>query len=290
MKIQDLNTSIENTWCPGCLNHSILMAAKNAIVELVNDKKIKKENLVTITGIGCHAKIYDYLNLSSFYALHGRVLPVGFGMKIANPELTVVGFGGDGDTYAEGTAHFIHACRYNTDMTMIVHNNQVFALTTGQATPTTEEGFIGKSTPLGIKEKPLNPISTALVCDASFVARGSALEVDHLKDLIKKAIIHPGFALIDVLLPCLAYHDTTDFFKKHSYKLEKDGYSLKKALEKALEWDYNFDLPDKANRVIPIGIFYQEKRPIFEAQRPTKEPFWQLERKPNWQKIIAPFK
>jgi 2-oxoglutarate ferredoxin oxidoreductase subunit beta len=286
MKLEDLKTEMEITWCPGCLNYSILLAAKKAIVDLVNEKKIKKENVVIVTGIGCHAKIYDYLNTSAFYSLHGRVLPVGFGMKIANPDLTVIGFGGDGDTYAEGTAHFIHSCRYNADMTMIVHNNQVFALTTGQATPTTEEGFKGKSTPLGIKEKPLNPISTALVSDASFVARGSIFEVDHLKDLIKKAIVYPGFALIDVLQPCLAYHDTTDFLRKHCYKLEKNGYSLEKALEKSLEWDYCFDQKAK----VPIGIFYQEKRPIFETQRPIEKPFYQLKRKPNWQKIIASFK
>ncbi len=283
MKIEDLGTKIENTWCPGCLNHGILLAAKKAIIELVNEKKIKRENVVTVTGIGCHAKIYDYLDLSGFYGLHGRVLPVGLGMKIGNPGLTVIGFGGDGDTYAEGVAHFVHACRYNADLTMIVHNNQVFALTTGQATPTTEEGFAGRSTPSGIKEPPLNPIALALVSGASFVARGSASEVEHLKEIIKKAVLHQGFAFIDVLQPCLAYHDTTQFFKKHCYKLEKDSYPFTEALEKALEWDYSLDQKAK----IPLGIFYQEKRPIFEAQRPVGQPFWRVERKPDWQKIIT---
>lgn len=286
MRIEDLGTKIENTWCPGCLNHGILLAAKKAIVELVNEKKIERKNIVTVTGIGCHAKIYDYLNTNGFYALHGRVLPAAFGMKIGNPDLTVIGFAGDGDTYAEGVSHFVHACRYNADLTMIVHNNQVFALTTGQATPTTEEGFISKSTPLGTQEPPLNPIALALLNRASFVARGLVLEMEHLKELIKKAVAHRGFAFINVLQPCLAYHDTTQFFKEHCYKLKKDSYSFKEALSKALEWNYGLD--EKAK--IPIGIFYQEKRPIFETQRPIKQPFWQIKRKPDWSKIIAPFK
>jgi len=288
MKIVDLNTPIEKTWCPGCLNFGILTAAKKAIVELVNEKKIKKENIVTVTGIGCHAKIYDYINSSGFYGLHGRVLLVGLGIKISNPDLTVIGFGGDGDTYAEGIAHFIHLCRYNPKMTMIVHNNQVFALTTGQATPTTEKGFIGRSTPLGVQEKPLNPIVLALVSGASFVARGSAGEVDHLTKLIKSAILHPGFALIDVLQPCLVYHNhqTVSFFKKHSYRLKKNGYPFDQALKKAQEWDYQF----KETAKIPLGIFYQEKRPIFEAQWPVKKPFYQLKRKLDWSKITAAFK
>ncbi len=288
MKIEDLATKIENTWCPGCLNFSLLMAAKKAIVELVNKQRIKKENIVTVTGIGCHAKIYDYLNTNGFYGLHGRVVPTAVGIKIGNPDLTVIGFGGDGDTYAEGIAHFIHTCRFNPNMTMIVHNNQVFALTTGQATPTSEKGYIGRSTPLGIKEKPLNPIALALISGAGFVARGSVFELEHLSKLIKAAILHPGFALIDVLEPCLAYHNTTDFLKKHCYKMEKDGYPFIEALKKAQEWDYN--LNDNAKHAIPLGIFYQEKRPIFEAQRPVELPFYQVKRKLDWSKIIAPFK
>lgn len=286
MKIEELETKIEKTWCLSCLNNSILLVAKKAIVELVNEKKIEKKNVVTVVGIGCHAKIYDYLNTNGFYALHGRVLPVAWGMKIGNPELTVIGFAGDGDTYAEGASHFVHICRYNVDMTMIVHNNQVFALTTGQATPTTEEGYAGKSMPLGIKEPPLNPVALALLNRASFVARGLVLEGEHLKELIKKAVTHKGFAFIDVLQPCLAYHNTTQFFKDHCYKLKKDGYSFKKALDKALEWDYS--LNEKAK--IPIGVFYQEKRPIFELQRPINKPFYQVRRKLDWPKIIAEFK
>lgn len=254
MKIQNLNTPIINTWCPGCLNFSLLAAVKGAIVNLVNEKKIKQKEVAAVTGIGCHAKIYDYLNLNWFYGLHGRVLPAALGIKLANPKLTVIGFGGDGDTYAEGLAHFIHLCRYNPDLTMIVHNNQVFALTTGQATPTTEKGFPGKSTPRGVQEPPLNPIALALVSGAGFVSRGSCFEINHLQKLIKAAILYPGFALIDVLQPCIAYHDNSEFLKKYSYKLEKDGYEFSQALKLALEYDYSLNPKSK----IPLGIFYKK--------------------------------
>lgn len=253
MKTEDLNTPIVNTWCPGCLNFGILNAAKAAIVDLINDQKIKQEEVVAVTGIGCHAKIYDYLNVNAFYGLHGRVLPTALGIKLANPKLTVIGFGGDGDTYAEGMEHFIHLCRYNPDLTMIVHNNQVFALTTGQATPTTEKGFPGRSTPQGEPNNPLNPLALALVSGAGFVSRGSCLEPDHLKKLIKAAMLYPGFAFIDVLQPCLTYHDTADFLKKHSYQLEKDGYEFNQALKLALEYDYSLNPASK----IPLGIFYK---------------------------------
>ena len=180
MKKETLLTKEKNTWCPGCTNFGVLQAAGQAIAELGLAKKT-----AIVTGIGCHAKIYDYLNLKAFYGLHGRVLPIAFGIKLGNPDLSVIGFGGDGDTYAEGMEHFIHNCRYNADLTMLVHNNQVFSLTTGQFTPTTEKGFKGSSSPLGLNEPPLNPLVLALAAGATFVARGYALQTSHLKDLIK---------------------------------------------------------------------------------------------------------
>ena len=289
MRIQDLNTKEENTWCPGCSNFGLLQTAKNALVELVNEKKIKTKNIAIASGIGCHAKIFDYINVNGFYGLHGRVLPLCLGMKVSNPELTVIGFGGDGDTYAEGVSHFIHNCRYNADFTMLVHNNQVFALTTGQATPTSEKGFVGASTPLGVKEPPLNPITLALVSGATFVARGYALDFQHLKGLIKKAILHKGFAFIDILQPCITFHNLAPYFKKHIYKLDKNHNSgdLQKALLKAKEWNYS--LEDKAK--IPIGIFYKTKRTTFENQwSQFKKPWHTLKRKISWEKIIKEFK
>ncbi|MFQ6049858.1 MAG: thiamine pyrophosphate-dependent enzyme [Candidatus Paceibacterales bacterium] len=289
MKIQDLKTKEENTWCPGCPNFGILQASQEALVDLVNEKKIKRKNIAIASGIGCHAKIFDYLNVNAFYGLHGRVLPVCLGMKVSNPELTAIGFGGDGDTYAEGVSHFIHNCRYNADMTMIVHNNKVFALTTGQATPTSEKGFVGGSTPLGVKEEPLNPITFALISGASFVARGYALDVPHLKNLIKKAITHKGFALIDVLQPCLVHHNLIPYFQKHIYKLGKNHNTanFKTAFARAREWDYSV----KGRAKIPIGVFYKIKKPTFEEEWPQlKKPWYTVKRKVNWKKTIEDFK
>lgn len=290
MKPEELDTKEVKTWCPGCPNMGILMAVKQAITNLVNNKEIKVKDVVGITGIGCHAKMYDYLNVNGFYSLHGRVLPPVLGIKIANPELTVIGFGGDGDTYAEGMGHFVHSCHYNADTTMLVHNNQVFALTTGQATPVSEKGFKGKSTPLGVREKPVNPIALALVSGATFVARGYALNVKHLTKLIEEAIKHKGFSIIDILQPCIAFHDTTAYFKKHVYKLEDDGHNsgdYEGALKRAREWDYCFE--DGTN--IPIGIFYKVKRDNYEAQWPQlKKPWYTVERKPDWKKALDKFK
>ncbi|RLG16549.1 2-oxoacid:ferredoxin oxidoreductase subunit beta, partial [Nanoarchaeota archaeon] len=226
--------------------------------------------------------------LSGFYSIHGRVLPTALGIKVGNPRLTVIGFGGDGDTYAEGISHFIHACRYNVDMTMIVHNNQVFALTTGQATPTTEEGFKGKSTPLGVFEKPLNPIVLALLSGATFVARGYALYVDHLKKLIKEGIKHKGFALIDVLQPCITFHDIRDWLEKRMYKLEKKGHdpkSFEKAMKRALEWDYNLERGNK----VPIGIFYRAREKTYEEHWPQLRAWYKYERKIRVREVLKEF-
>ena len=287
MTTKDLDTKEEITWCPGCPNYGILKTFKEAIAELVGNKKIQLKDTAIVTGIGCHAKSYDYVNLNGFYGIHGRVLPICLGMKLGNPQLTVVGFGGDGDTYAEGMSHFIHAGRHNADFTMIVHNNQVFSLTTGQATPTSEEGFIGASTPGGNIEKPLNPIILALESQASFVARSYALDSAHLKDTIIKAVEHKGFSFIDVLQPCLIFHNAIPYFQKNIYKIEEnhDLTDLRAALEKAREWDYSFDREKK----VAIGVFYKSERPTFEEKLQLKNPWYKVERKIDWKNIIKEF-
>jgi len=278
------------TWCPGCANNAILAAVKEALANLEKKGVVELKDVVAVTGIGCHAKIYDYLNANGFYGLHGRVLPTAMGIKLGNPKLTVIGFGGDGDTYAEGIEHFIHACRYNTDFTMLVHNNQTFALTTGQATPTSEQGFKGASTPTGAVEQPLNPIALALVSGATFVARAFALDVPHLTSLIEQAVQHRGFAVIDILEPCLIWHNnnTTQFFRQHTYKLEESDHNvfdINEALRKAREWDYSSNEDAK----IPIGVFYKEIRPTYEEQWQAKT--WHaIDRKPDWKRILAGFK
>ena len=286
---QDLNTKEENTWCPGCPNFGILQSFKEAISELVNESKIKLQNTAMVTGIGCHAKLYDYLNLSAFYGLHGRVLPVALGMKVANPDLTVVGFGGDGDTFAEGMDHFVHSCRYNPDLTMIVHNNQVFALTVGQSTPTSEKVYAGGFSPFGVHEQPLNPIALALVNGASFIARAYALQGEHMRQILKQAILHKGFSFVEILQPCITFHNVIPYFQKNVYKLENayDVSDFDHAFKRAQEWDYCFDRDQK----VPIGVFYKKERPIFEEQWPQYKSAWHtVERKINWQELIKEFK
>ena len=186
-KEKTLWTKEENTWCPGCPDYYILISARKAIAKLI-DEGYKKENFVMAAGIGCHGKIFDYLNISGIYGLHGRVLPLLLGMKLGNPKLTVLGFAGDGDTYSEGMSHFIHAFRYNADMTYIVHDNQTFSLTTGQSTPTSAQGFKSKAEPLGVFSKAINPLALALASGATFIARCNSFDINSTAEIIEKAI------------------------------------------------------------------------------------------------------
>jgi len=289
MKPQDLATKEVNTWCPGCPNFGILQASHRALAELVNEKKISLKETVLVSGIGCSSKIYDYVNLNAFYGIHGRVLPVCLGIKLGNPKLTVIGHAGDGDTYAEGISHFIHNCRYNADVTMLVHNNQVFSLTTGQATPTTEKGFVDGSTPMGVKDAPINPLALAIEAGATFVARGYALNVPHLKELIKKAVEHKGFSFIDVLQPCIIFHKhSVPYLNKNVYEMnDHDAGNRESALKKAGEWDYSYSEDKK----VPIGVFYETQKPVFDDQWPQlKNPWHKVKRDINWQNAVKEFK
>lgn len=257
-----LNTSKKNTWCPGCWNFQILAGVKKVILDQI--EKGKKENdFAIVTGIGCHAKIFDYIKLNGINTLHGRVLPTCLGIKIGNPKLNVIGFSGDGDAYAEGMEHLIHAARYNSDFKYIVHNNQVFALTVGQPTPVTEKGFKDKTTPAGVKIQPLNPIKLMLASGASFVARvfADSKQVEHV---LKEALKHKGFAFIEILQPCLIFHPDKGY-KEKTYFLEEKGHdktNFDQAWKRAAEFDYN------TTEKIPLGIFYQSKKPVFEEQFP----------------------
>lgn len=259
--VQSLSTQTKPTWCPGCFNFQILAGVKNAIAQEIAKGK-SQDSFAIASGIGCHAKVYDYLNLNGLNSLHGRVIPTCLGMKIGNPNLTVLGFSGDGDAYAEGIEHLVHAARYNSDFKYIVHNNQVFALTVGQPTPTTEIGFKDKTTPQGVKIQPLNPIKLMLACGATFVARVFA-DVKQIEYVLKEALKHKGFAFIEVLQPCLIFHPIN--YKEKTYSLEKTKHnksSFEEAWKKAQEFDYN-----TANK-IPMGIFYQKERGVFEDQFP----------------------
>lgn len=253
----NLDTPAPNTWCPGCGDFGILSAFKTAVSEMVENKELDPKKLVISAGIGCHAKMVDYLKLNSFYSLHGRVPPALTGIKLANPELTVVGFAGDGDLYGEGMGHLMHTCRRNLNIKQFVHDNQVFALTIGQITPTSPLGFKGRSTPKGSVEYPINPLQLVMAAGATFVARGFAGDVQHLKKIMIAAIKHKGYALIDILQPCVSFNDTYLYLRERVYDLNMQGFDTSNfdaAYKKAAEWG------DK----IPIGIFYQTEKPTFD--------------------------
>lgn len=236
---EDFTTKAKITWCPGCPNAAILVAFRQALNELIQEGFLKPENLVAATGIGCHGKILDYLDVNSFTSLHGRLIPTMCGIKLANPELCVVGFSGDGDSYAEGLSHLIQAARRNSDVKIFIHNNQVFALTTGQATPTSPKDFKGASTPDGSTAEPLNPLRLMLAAGATFVARTYAPEITKTKEIMKAAILHQGFSFVDIIQPCLTFFDTRDYYQERIYWLEK-GEKEKSEGDK-----------------IPLGIFYE---------------------------------
>jgi 2-oxoglutarate ferredoxin oxidoreductase subunit beta len=260
--VKELDTYAQNTWCPGCGNFGILASIKKALADLEDDG-LDLNKVAIVSGIGCHAKIVDYINVNTFYSIHGRVPPPMTGIKLANPELTVIGHAGDGDAYGEGIEHLIFSAKRNLNMTFIVHNNRVYGLTTGQFTPTSPSGFKGRSTPKGSPEDPLNPIELMLSAGATFVARGYTRNMEHLQSLIKTAVNHKGFSFIDVLQPCFTFFNTYDFYNERVYEFtqkDHDASDRKAAFVKAGEWAYG------AGKQIPIGIFYQVKKSTFEEK------------------------
>lgn len=262
-KQTNLNTKTTPTWCPGCFNFQILAGVKNAIAKSMQESK---KQFAISTGIGCASKIFDYINLPGLNGLHGRVVPTCLGIKIGNPNLSVIGFAGDGDAYAEGIEHLVHAARYNSDFKYIVHNNQIFALTVGEPTPTTEMGFKDKTTPDGVKTQPLNPLKVVLASGAGFVARVFA-DIKQVEQVLAEALKYKGFAFIEVLQPCLIFHPDNGL-KEKTYNLQETGHdktNLGEAMKKAGEFNYN-TLDEKTR--IPLGIFYQKETPTFEQVIP----------------------
>jgi 2-oxoglutarate ferredoxin oxidoreductase subunit beta len=258
--MKDLSTYAKNTWCPGCGNFAILNSIKT-VLAMLNEEGFPLERIVLVSGIGCHAKIVDYINVNSFYAIHGRVVPVATGVKLANPDLKVIGFAGDGDAYGEGLEHLIFAAKRNIDITMIIHNNRVYGLTTGQYTPTSPLGFRGRSTPKGTIELPLNPLELMLASGATFIARGYSHGIELLKRIFKEAITHKGFSFIDVLQVCVTFFNMYEYYNKKVYELEDDDFqNYDGALRKIREWDYNSDAP------IALGTFYKKEIPTFEER------------------------
>jgi 2-oxoglutarate ferredoxin oxidoreductase subunit beta len=256
--VNDYQSAVPNAWCPGCGNFSILAAVKKALVEL----NLPPQKICFVSGIGQAPKLPHYTKGNVFNGLHGRTLPAAAGIKLANHELTVISIDGDGGAYGEGTNHLLAAMRRNIDMTYLVHNNQVYGLTKGQASPTSDIGTVTKTTPFGAIE-PLNPLLLAMASDISLVARGFSGDPDHLTGLIKAAIQHKGFALVDILQNCPSFNKTNTFawYKKRVYKVEAEGYNptdKAAAFIKAAEWG------DR----IPIGIIFKQNRPLYEDSLP----------------------
>lgn len=261
IEIQAFENNFPITWCPGCGNFPILSAVKQALA----DTGLRPHEVILVSGIGQAAKLPHYMKCNFFNGLHGRALPAATGIRIANTDLPVIVAGGDGDTYGEGGNHFLHAVRRNINITLITHNNQVFGLTRGQASPTTERGFVTRVQTHGVFLTPLNPLAVALAFEAPFVARGFAGEGKHLAGLIREGIASEGFSLVDVLQPCVSFDHvhTFQWYQDRVYDLEEDGHDphdLMAAIQKAREWGER----------IPLGIFYRNpEKPSFERQSPV---------------------
>ncbi len=266
--------NIDITWCPGCGNFALLRILKETFTEL----RINPENLVVISGIGQSSKTPHYFKTNSFHTLHGRAIPIATAVKAVNPSLTVIAEGGDGDMYGEGGNHMIHAIRRNPDITNIIHNNMVYGLTKGQASPTT---MMGTKTTLqveGVILDPFNPIAVAIALNASFVARAFVGDIEQTKEILKKAINHKGYAIVDIFQQCPSFNkiNTYEWFKKNTYYIDDkhDPYDRIEAFKRSIETEK-----------LPLGIFYINNKKSFEENiglyTDNKEPICFRERETN---------
>jgi len=259
VEFQDYQSPVRPTWCKGCGDYGIWNALKFALSEL----DLAPHQVLMVSGIGCGSKTPDYTRVNGLNTIHGRPLPAATAAKLANHSLKVICVHGDGDGYAEGLGHMMHAARRNIDLTDVVQNNRIYGLTKGQYSPTSPEGFRSKTSPEGAIERPVNPLALALAAGATFVGRGFPADLRHLVELLKKALAHPGYALVDVLQPCVSFNRAYayDYYQPRVYKLEEEpGYDpadRTAAWERAQEWG------DR----IPIGVLYQvQGQPTYEEQ------------------------
>ena len=234
---KDFKSKIDPDWCAGCGDFGVLNALQRACAEL----GLRPHQILTVSGIGCSSNMPGYIHAYGMHTLHGRSLAVATGAKLGNHELTVIATGGDGDGYGIGGNHFTHTARRNIDLTYMVMNNQIYGLTTGQVSPTSSPGMKTKSTPFGSVEYPINPLTSAIMNGATFVARGFSGDIKQLTDLMKKAITHKGFSLVDIFSPCVTFNldNTNAFFKERIKKLEDEDHDTsdwKAACEKAMLW------------------------------------------------------
>ena len=272
---------IDIAWCPGCGNFSILETLKQALAEL----KVEPKSLVMVSGIGQAAKIPHYLHSHYFNGLHGRAIPPATGIKAVNPELTVIAESGDGDMYGEGGNHLIHAIRRNPDITNIVHDNMVYGLTKGQASPTSQCGFKTPVQVQGVILQPFNPIALAISLDASFVARAFSGDVEQTKEILKEAISHKGYALVDIFQPCVSFNkvNTFQWFQERTYYLEEthDPFIRMEAFHRSLEQDrlplgIFYINPEKSTFEENIGIYRQDKIPLVFREEDRNEKLLKL--------------
>jgi 2-oxoglutarate ferredoxin oxidoreductase subunit beta len=262
VSVKDYASGVKPTWCPGCGDFGILNAVKRGLVEA----GLAPHEVLMVSGIGCGSKLPDYANVNGFMTLHGRPLPVATGAKLANHGLKVITVHGDGDSMGLGMGHLIHTVRRNLDIVDIIQDNQIYGLTKGQYSPTSDPGFVTKTSPDGSFEMAAIPTALALAAGATFVARGFAGDVKGLGSLIARALEHKGYALVDVLQPCVTFNrkNTYDWYRERVYQLEETGYQPNDrvaAFEKALEWG------DR----IPIGVLYQTRLPTYVEQVPSLE-------------------
>lgn len=248
-------------WCPGCGNFGIINALKRALVEL----GLEKHEVVIVSGIGCSSKLPQWINTFGFHGIHGRGLPIGMGAKIANKDLKVIIIGGDGDVYGEGMDHFVEGLRKNVDVTLLVHNNEIYGLTKGQTSPTTKKERPTKSTPYGRFDEPVNPLALAVSQKAPFVARSFGGDLKHLTKMLVEAISFKGFSYVDVMQPCITFNKQTNFkwYRERVSDLQEQGYkpnNLEKAFEKTM----------LDGEEIPIGLFYKDdSRKTYEEMHPV---------------------
>jgi 2-oxoglutarate/2-oxoacid ferredoxin oxidoreductase subunit beta len=279
-KLSDYKTEVHNDWCPGCGDFGILNAIQMSLSEL----KISPHNIALFSGIGCSGKTPHFIHTYGIHTLHGRVLPFAQGAKLSNPNLKIIAVGGDGDGLGIGSGHFVNSGRRNVDITYIIYNNGVYGLTKGQAAPTLKLGMKTKSLPQPNMNDSINPISLALISGFTFIARGYSYDVKHLKETIKKGILHKGLSFIDVLQPCPTYNDinTKEWYQSYEmdeanpsikipkiYKLEDENYNgvvdneneisdkISLAIQKSREW----------GKRIPIGVFYQNDKVMTYGER-----------------------
>jgi 2-oxoglutarate/2-oxoacid ferredoxin oxidoreductase subunit beta len=261
LTLKDLESDVHPDWCPGCGDFGVLKSIKEAIVEL----GIQPHDVLVVSGIGCSSNLPGFIRAYGVHSLHGRALPVASGAALANHALHVIAVGGDGDGYGIGMAHFIHAMRRNLNLTYVVMDNEIYGLTTGQASPTTTLGHKTKSTPRGNVETPIQPLALALAAGATYVARGFSGDQKQLTRLIAGGIEHRGFSLVDVFSPCVTFNtvNTYSWFRERVYRLEDeaghDSSDLMGAMGKALEWDPR----------IPIGLLYRTHRDTYEDTDPV---------------------